>query len=220
LAGDVQILSLLLASLLSLGLVAGCATTRWAKQWAELQPNPVAAQSPAAGAEAAQAFGLHGFRFARAGAVLYETLDPKTLSWPMAVGEVVPVVWIAEAEQLRGHVIATSAHQKLFVGVARRIAVRERAQAPLFMVAIDRDWPPFVLPMRTVVFDLDLGIHAEVPAGVRSYHCVAAQARELALAEIGRLGSDLQRRRLSESEATHAQDQLAPYLAVDPSLCR
>lgn len=207
------------ALLLSLGLCAGCTTTRWATQWAELPRNPVAVRNPEADQEAMQAFGLHGFRFARAGAVLLESLDPATIPWPMAVGEVLPVAWVADADQLSGHVVATSAHQRLFVGVARRPAVRERAQVPLFMVAVDRDLPPFRLPMRTVVFDLDLGIYADVPADVRSYHCVSAQARQLAYAEIDRVGTDWSHNRLSRGEAIYVQDHMAPHLAVDPSLC-
>lgn len=167
-----------------------------------------------------QAFGLHGFRFARAGAVLFERLDPATIPWPMAVGEVVPVAWVADADQLRGHVVATSAQQRIFVGVARRPAVRERAQVPLLMVAVDRDLPPFRLPIRTVVFDLDLGIYAKVPADVQSYHCVSAQAHRLAYAEIDRVATDLRHNRLSKVEAIDVQDHMAPHLAVDPSLCR
>ncbi len=204
--------------------LCGCETARWSKQWAGFAPIVVPAEEMSSDFQtrnvSVQAYGIYGYRFGTAGASVIAELPSTAIGWDPATHRVVPVRLAGASDGLDGYVFTDISGRSFLTAKMSRLTVREWKEQALLLETVAPAGYEFILRPNATSFDLDLGRNVEIPSGVATYQCVAAQARELANAEIGRATSDRDKGRITAKELEYVQEKVYGMLASNSTACR
>lgn len=204
--------------------LSGCATPRWSKQWTALEQSMVSEAKSSPGLSArtmnVQAYGLNGFRFGAAGGNAIVDLPSTSIGWDSSAFRIVAVRLAGASDGLEGLVLTDLAGRSFLLAKMSRLTVREWKEQPLMLETVSPSGYLLVLPSNGMAFDLDLGRDVEVSSGATAYRCVAAQARELANAEMIRAGKDMNRGRINGKQLEYVQEKVVGMLASSGPTCR
>jgi hypothetical protein len=199
-------------------LMSSSCSHRWPNQWFSIHKRWQPEFGPVSGADSGLMF-HGGYRFGELNGMLVMDL-PSVEVVNVPPDTLVEVQWVADASACHGFAFKLGSGRVRFLLAISRLTLRQAIGGGVALLMEDANHRVIgaIQPSLTG-FDLDTWALVPFPFDGRYATCVSAEQRVLALAELKRIASDRDARRIDDASAMQLQDQLSPMLSSHGRLC-